>query len=69
SFTLASDGVSLRANSSSLAKLFDLERYHADGFFYVKNKDKLLISFENGTLRLNSENLGDWELFELKEVG
>lgn len=69
SFTLASDGVSLRANSSNLAKLFDLENCHFDGFYYVRNKDKLMISFDNGTLRLNSENLGDWELFELKEVG
>ena len=68
-FSLASDGVSLCANSSSLAKMFELENSISDGFVCVKNKDKFLISFNNGTVRLNSENLGDWELFELKEVG
>ena len=35
-------------------------------FLVIKNKDSYLISQKNGVVKFNSKNLGNWELFEIK---
>ena len=61
---LASDGVNLKANDSVFTKVFDIVLFNE--FLAIKNKDNYLISKKNGVVKFNSKNLGNWELFEIK---
>ena len=63
---LVTDGHNFYITPSKVFKLIDVLR--TDDFYTFINDNLYLIALKNGNINFNSDNLGDWELFELKSI-
>lgn len=63
---LVTDGHNFYITPSKVFKLINVLR--TDDFYTFINDNLYLIALKNGNINFNSDNLGDWELFELKSI-
>lgn len=66
-FSILPNQSKISLTRSRLFDVFDFQE-HGDGFFTLKSHEGLLISLRNGNVRFNSQNLGEWELFEQVDI-